>query len=799
MNNTGFINEYGAYRSIEPAHTFPILAWKLDTSLPIRDDEILIKVRLINVNAASFNQIAGGDNADPIEIAKKISSIVALRGKLHNPITGTGGTMMGEVLEVGINHPEYGKVRKGDRICTLMSTSMSPLVLDRITGINMNTRQIEVEGYAILFRDSYFSKVPDGWNPNVYLAIVGEAGSCYESALRCRPDSTVLLIGASEKVGLLSMFAVREKLGNTGKLIAVTRHAEQYEELKSLNVADMIVIADAGKPMEAYETLRKALPKNTVIDYTVNCSSTSGNEMLAVLITRDRGMVYFASPAASYSTASLGAEGIGKEIDLMFYRGYINGHVAFCMRLIKNYPQILKWFNRRYTSESRTGIYSISASINDLSKNTKDAGLPNIVVSGPEMTEVIDIAKRIAGYNTTVLIQGESGTGKEVIADVIKQLSDRNDKPYIKINCAAIAENLFESEFFGYEGGAFTGALKNGKAGHFENADGGTLFLDEVGELSLQNQVKLLRVLQQKEVVRVGASKARKVDVRLIAATNRDLMGMVSKGQFREDLYYRLNVINIHIPALRERSGDIKALTDNFINNFNELYHMHKHFSDAAAECMKKYNWPGNVRELENVVQRLMLITENDEIEVRNLPKEIQEAGACSDHAADLYRGSDEIRMHGASDIQSGAVHGNRFYERTGSKTRNTSESKNESTHKYGIDSQYTGENESNAYKSMHHESYNEAETLTGSGYAELVGDKNMLAADNVSCAERKISASEAEEYITGLRRSGADEEKLYIEAVKLCRTTRDIAELLGTSQPTVVRRLKKYGLKTSK
>ena len=712
LDNSKGVNEYGAYRSIEPADAFPILAWKLDTRLPIRKDEILIKVKIININAASFDQIAGSvDKTDPIEIAKKISNIVSLRGKLHNPITGTGGTMMGTIEEIGVNHPEYGHAKVGDEVCTLMSTSMSPLVLNKITQINMHTRQIEVEGYAILFKDSYFSKVPDGWDSHIYLAIVGEAGSCYESALRCRPDSTVMLIGASEKVGLMSMFAIREKLRDTGMLIVVTRYMEQYEELKQLNVADIVIVADFRKPLEAYREIAKALPPDTIVDYTVDCASSSGHEMLAVLVTRERGMVYFASPAASYSEASLGAEGIAKEMDLIFYRGYIKGHTAFCMRLVDEYPQIMRWFKKRYAADKRSGIYNITASIDDLSKNHKDLKLPNIVVSGPKMSKVIDIARRVAGYNTTVLIQGESGTGKEVIADLIKQLSDRNKKVYIKINCAAIAENLFESEFFGYEGGAFTGALKNGKAGHFENADGGTLFLDEIGELSLQNQVKLLRVLQQKEVVRVGASKAKKVDVRLIAATNKDLRAMVDKGQFREDLFYRLNIINIRIPPLRERKSDIKALVENFVINYNDLYRMHKQFSAEAMNCMQSYEWPGNVRELENFVQRMLLITENDIIGAADLPEDIRGAVDCE------------------------------------------------------VLSTSTAVNCDNKPPQMDQsEELSEAKTLSGNVDYERI----LLI---------------------------PDEETRYREAVNRCKTTREIADLLQTSQPTVVRRLKKYGI----
>ena len=625
--------EYGPYRTLEPADTLPNLAWKLDTSLPVKDDEILVRVKLINVNAASFDHISSEVNADPLEIARKVISIVSIRGKLHNPITGTGGTLMGEVEEIGCRHPLYGRLQKGSKICTLASTSMYPLVINSISKVNMHTRQIVADGYAILFKDSFIAQVPDSWDPRMYLAIVGEAGSCYEADLHCNEGDTVLLIGASEKVGMMSLFALRNKLGRTGRLIAVTRKMEQYDEIRALEVADQVICTDFRKPLEAYRFIKNVLPKNTVVDYTVNCSSSNGYEMLGVLLTKENGTVYFANPAASYSEASLGAEGIGKEINLVFYRGYIKGHVDFCIGLAEKYPKLQEWFRKRYCEKGRTGIYSISAKTAG-QELSGVPGMAGVVVSGPEMEHVVKVAKRIANYDTTVLIEGESGTGKEVVADIIQQFSGRNSRPFIKINCAAIAENLFESEFFGYEAGAFTGALKGGKAGHFENADHGTLFLDEVGELSLQNQVKLLRVLQSKEVIRVGSSEARPVDVRLIAATNRNLRQMVDKGEFREDLYYRLNVVNIHIPALRERTADIPAFIDNFTQSFNQMYQLHVSFSKKALDCLKRYSWPGNVRELENVLHRLILTAEREIIEAEDLPLEIQGLQQAGGNAA---------------------------------------------------------------------------------------------------------------------------------------------------------------------
>lgn len=186
-------------------------------------------------------------------------------------------------------------------------------------------------------------------------------------------------------------------------------------------------------------------------------------------------------------------------------------------------------------------------------------------------------------------------------------VSVRCDKPFIKINCSAISENLFESELFGYERGSFTGALKEGRAGYFESANHGTLFLDEIGDMPLSSQVKLLRVLQSKEVVRIGSSKAVPVDVRVILASNRNLKAMVREGTFREDLYYRINIINLYMPPLRERRDSIRPLAESFLQQYGEKYGVRKHLSQSALELFLAYDWPGNIREMENMIQRLLL------------------------------------------------------------------------------------------------------------------------------------------------------------------------------------------------
>lgn len=243
-----------------------------------------------------------------------------------------------------------------------------------------------------------------------------------------------------------------------------------------------------------------------------------------------------------------------------------------------------------------------------------------VAVSGP-MKEVVQLATRVSTVDATILILGESGVGKEVVAKIIHKNSRRKNGPFIKVNCGAIPEQLLESELFGYEGGAFTGAKKEGKAGLFELANRGTLFLDEIGELSLNLQVKLLRVLAEREIMRVGGGKPIPVDVRIVVATNRDLEDMVKCGLFREDLYYRLNVVPIVIPPLRERKEDIPSLALHFLNQFNSHYGLQKKLSYEVLERLMLYDWPGNIRELKNVVERMVVTTTDDLLGVEHLPK----------------------------------------------------------------------------------------------------------------------------------------------------------------------------------
>lgn len=259
-------------------------------------------------------------------------------------------------------------------------------------------------------------------------------------------------------------------------------------------------------------------------------------------------------------------------------------------------------------------------------KKIPSLGELEIITHSNKMKDIISLCQKVATTNSTILIQGESGTGKGIIANYIHQISKRKQMPYLTINCAAIPEDLLESELFGYTKGAFTGANPLGKKGLLETAINGTVFLDEIGDISLSLQAKLLQVIQDKEFIPIGGHEKKKVNIRIIAATNRDLTKLIETGQFREDLYYRLNVIDITLPALRERKEDMIPLIYHFLNKYNQEYETNKLISQECLNLLTEYTWPGNIRQLENLMEKLVIVGD-DVIDSQSLPETFHQKG----------------------------------------------------------------------------------------------------------------------------------------------------------------------------
>lgn len=279
-------------------------------------------------------------------------------------------------------------------------------------------------------------------------------------------------------------------------------------------------------------------------------------------------------------------------------------------------------------------LSSLSAEVERLREELdREYDVEGIVAADPLMMSVIEDVRKVAPTHATVILYGESGTGKELVARALHSLSNRSDKPFVSVSAGALPETLLESELFGYEKGAFTGAM-TAKPGRFEMANGGTLFLDEIGDITPAVQVKLLRVLQERTFERLGGTRTIEVDVRVVAATNRDLQQLIADGEFREDLFYRLNVVPITLPTLRERASDIPLLVVHFLEKSNAG---DKRISSEAMQALVDYQWPGNIRELENTVERMVILSHGDEIGVDDLPLEVRLNARTCPVPADMY------------------------------------------------------------------------------------------------------------------------------------------------------------------
>ena len=296
-----------------------------------------------------------------------------------------------------------------------------------------------------------------------------------------------------------------------------------------------------------------------------------------------------------------------------------NGEITF---ILTNERDITELDNlRSELQETQALAKSYSSQLSEL--EMKGVDLSNIIFRSEEMERIIKMALRAAKVNSTILLLGESGVGKGMIARLIHRHSERSGGPFIRVDCAGIPDTLVESELFGYERGAFTGAKSEGKPGFFELANKGTLFLDEIGEIPLSTQSKLLRFLEDHEIIRVGGTEPKEIDVRIIAATNKKIDEMVSSKLFREDLYYRLNVVPIYIPPLKERRDDVSPLIYHFLKKFSKTHLKEKILSPEAIDALSRYDFPGNIRELANLIERLVVLAENDRIELRDLPDSI--------------------------------------------------------------------------------------------------------------------------------------------------------------------------------
>jgi len=566
----------------------------------------------------------------------------------------TSQTLVGEVMK---RSPIVGDIN--EQVEDLIKTNVGRMpVMDKNVVIGMITRTDLYRAYFDSFNSisNEFQTIIDSThnliisiNKNGKINVLNRAAEKFlglrSSAVRGRdimnviPNSGLMEILESGSCKLVQKIELnkctfisnRTPLKRHGEIIGAVSVLQDISELESIS-RELNNVKELNREMDA------------IIE-----SSYDG-----LYLTNGQGITLRVNEAFERLTGVLGSELIGRNVeDMVKERGVVSESVsALVLKEKKPVTIMQKTITGRLALTTGTPVFDRKGKIFRVVSNVRDitelmllkqqleqaqglskhyeselrslqlqySGSEKLIVSSRKMKDLLDTVIRLAQVDSTVLITGESGTGKELIAETIHNNSLRKNGPFIKINCGAISHNLLESELFGYDAGAFTGAKKGGKAGYFELASGGTLLLDEVSELPYNLQVNLLRVLQSKELIRVGGEKIIPIDVRIIAASNRDILGLVEKNEFRKDLYYRLNVVPVEVPPLRERKEEIPVIAAHFIQVFNKKYKMEKRLSTNVVDVLMEYDWPGNVRELENIVERLVVTTPANVLSCEELP-----------------------------------------------------------------------------------------------------------------------------------------------------------------------------------
>lgn len=613
------MKDFGVSRVMEPKGAVPATAWKLDNQRQISPKEIRIRLETVHIEWDNFNQICSHCGYDEMRIKARIMQIIEERGKLHNPFTGSGGLFMGTIEEIGSEVDAEG-LMVGDRVFSQSSITGMAMHIDRITRLDFNYGQMECQGYVICFEATSLIRYTGEVSEKYLLTAIDEEGNFLgvRQAVSEQKAERAVIIGGNLVTTLLYAQILRDCFGESTKVTAVL----DKHSLGNLTEAEIIsafqpviehtCFVDLSQPLEAWQQIMDEERNDQPVDAVINLEDISGSETLATLLVREHGTVFYASLQNNYSVGILVADSMGKEVTPYALDGFDKDAYDYAVKLIQAVSPNLERLDSIYSVKKKKRF---NGRMGRRGSTTSAAvqRIDDFVYQSPVTRAMVEEALNVAQYDCNVIIQGETGVGKEKVFNIIHQNSPRQGKPCIRINCATIQENLAESEFFGYEKGSFTGAQSTGKEGYFEIANNGTLFLDEIGSLSLNMQSKLLRVLQDNTYYRVGGTEQRHANVRVICANNVPLRKLVEEGKFREDLFYRLNICSIDVPALRDRKEDILCLAEAFLKNYNKKYGVDKVLSPEAVEKLEEYHWPGNVRELENVIHRLY-ISERDRI-----------------------------------------------------------------------------------------------------------------------------------------------------------------------------------------
>lgn len=619
-------HNYGVNRVLEPQQVLPTSAWRLDNSRKLTPHEIRVDIKRIHIEGTSFKQICleAGDNEQRIK--QKIMDIVIRRGKLHNPVTDTGGLFYGVVSEIGEEYSNEKGFAPGDEVVCNASLASVPIYIDKILSIDRAFGQIELEGYAILYDLVPLVRRSEEVPIDLLLFALNESGTLYRISNTAIGKKKILIVGNNLLSNLLFGYAVRKVASEDAEVVCLL-DKKTDNVLKGRSIDELIGkvftevhYMDILKPLECLS----ALNADALFDISINCADIPGAETINILATKSGGTVVFANLINNYNIALYITESISRQLDIRCADGYLEAYDQFDIEIVR---ELLPYIENAVPAD-RAIDDDPSYPINREERLIEVSGqrqtmMEDFVCESRAMATVLNEILTVSKYDCNVLITGDTGVGKEKVANIIHKNSNRKMQPFIKVNCASISATLIESEFFGYEKGAFTGASAAGKKGYFELADNGSIFLDEIGELQPDMQAKLLRVIQDGEFFRVGGTVPVKTNVRILSATNRDLEEFIEDQRFRRDLYYRLNVVRIKVPSLRERTGDIPALVKHFLKKYRDKFGIYRKIDEDAVDYLKQCEWPGNIRELENVVQRLMISAKGEQISLLDVMQEL--------------------------------------------------------------------------------------------------------------------------------------------------------------------------------
>ena len=613
--------QYGIKRVLEPQHVLPTSAWKLDNNRNIYPDELKVSIKRIHLEGTGFKQICTESNDDEKKIKQSIIDVVIRRGKLHNPVSDTGGLVMGTIEEIGAEYDNWQNFKVGDLVICNASAASIPMHIENITSIDRAYNQVEANGYVIVHNKIPLVKAPEGVSSDMLMFAFDQSGTLYRLKTLLGGKNKFLIVGNSMLTNLLYGYVIRRELGKDCEITCLldkktnTRIAGKGIDALIKNVFDEVNYLDILRPVECMARLGA----ESYYDLSVNCAEIPGAETINILATKPGGTVLFANLINNLNIALYITESISKSLDVRGAEGYLEGYEDFDIELVEELSMYLK---------DMEIIHSVREDFVEETPNPYIQSLlgkslmEDFICRSKSMLKVVEDMTKVSKYDCNVIIFGDTGVGKEKAANIIQKNSERRLQPFVKINCGAISPTLIESEFFGYEKGAFTGANSTGKKGYFELANNGVMFLDEIGELPLEMQAKLLRVIQDGEFYRVGGTNPVKTNVRIISATNRNLEQYVEEGKFRRDLYYRLNVVPIKIPSLEERVEDIPVLVNHFLLKYGEKFGVKRGIATSAMEYLMQKQWPGNIRELENTVQRLMISAAGEDITLMDVMKD---------------------------------------------------------------------------------------------------------------------------------------------------------------------------------